>query len=497
MRKALLIGLIFLGIGLRFYYFAYPLTGSAEMTVDEAVYGLQAINILNGQRPIFYPAQDYTGSFSAYLSALIFSLGGVSAWGLKLVPGLFSVGTIFLNYFLARRIFGPRSALGALFFTALATPFWNNWASRAGTGYVEETFLGSLVLLLTLKLSAAGNFRSYSFLLLGFFSGLGFWIQPTMVYFILPSLIFLFLNPAPPRRLFGGLSAFGLGFFVGAGPVFYANIFLRPGSTANALFRVPWGVRGATIKLISLGFPVLLGGRTSNSLVDFNVGLARPIYVIFALSFFNLLGQIFSKNGDAFFRKPAFILLLTFLSTVGVFLISSPFNQLSIEPRYVFSLYALLPLILGNFLARFWEKRKLISIFIIILFSANSLLGLVQAGPLTFVDRYRFGPLVESLRAAGIKYAITTPAVGHRLMFFSEGKILAQVRGGGITEARFEKLNREVTKVRDLDPRLVAYVTLVNEPALRSFRDEAFGLLGDRLREETIENHFVVLSFKP
>src|SRR5438034_4013103 len=48
------------------------------MDADEALLGVQAQHILQGERPIYYYGQPYMGSLEAYLVAIIFALAGSS-----------------------------------------------------------------------------------------------------------------------------------------------------------------------------------------------------------------------------------------------------------------------------------------------------------------------------------------------------------------------------------------------------------------------------------
>ncbi|MCG2686452.1 hypothetical protein L6258_03770, partial [Candidatus Parcubacteria bacterium] len=223
-------GIVLLGALVRGWYLFAPLKTSVTITPDEAVYGLQALHILRGEHSVFYWAQPYTGTFSAYLSAGLYWLLGMSRIALKVIPYLFSVGFVFLNYQLAQKVFGSRKvALAAGVLSALGTPFWNNWSSRAGSGYPEVVLVGNLVLLLVIKIveqdsatglatltqgpptsphgSAVPPERSLlpippqlESLLLGVLSGLGFWIQPTIVYYLVPAFAFLLLKK--PRQFF-------------------------------------------------------------------------------------------------------------------------------------------------------------------------------------------------------------------------------------------------------------------------------------------------------
>lgn len=493
-HKLLISALVVVGVGLRFYYFAYPINKSSEITVDEAVYGIQAERIMNGARPVFYPAQDYTGSFSAYITAAIFSIFGVSTWGLKLVPFLFSVGTIWLIYLLALKIFNRGVAFFSLLISALGTPFWNNWSSRAGTGYVEATFIGILILLLTVNLakyqSINRRFLIYS-IVLGCLAGLGFWVQPTIIYFIIPSLVYLFLNL---RKKFIILFAlFCLGFVFGGFPAIYYNIFVRQAATTGALLKKPWGMRGAFFKLVLEGFPVLLGGRTSNSTKDFSPLISPFLYLFFTVSLFYFLKII---SGLRNLKRPEFLVFLTLFSTIAIFSASTPFNQFSMEPRYVFSLYCVIPVILGLFLSRLYGYSEWLGGLATALYFLSFILGLTQAGPLSFLDAYSFKPLVEFLQNRNINFVVSTPSLGHRIMFFSGGHIKAGIRGGGITEVRFEDVNVEVNRALSLEPRLTAYAALNRESSLEAFRIGAKSQYLENYAENNIGGNFSVIYSK-
>jgi len=493
MKRFLVILSILVAVGIRFYYFWYPLGRSSEITVDEAVYGVQALQIMKGEHPVFYPAQDYTGSFSAYLSSFVFRIFGVSSWGLKAIPFVFSLLTIFLIYKLSLEALGKRVALLSLLVSSLGTPFWNNWSSRAGTGYVEATFLGLVLMILSLRMvKMNGQIPKILFLVYGLTSGLGFWIQPTIVYFFMPSFVYLVFN-LKKRLLFWPLVFIIFGFFLGAIPVVYHNLFVRPGGTSTALFKKPWGVRGAAVKLITQGFPVLLGGRTANSLTDFNSYTSFFLYILFVLS---LIYFVVKTLKGFSISRPETLITLTFFSTVLIFLTSTPFNQLAIEPRYVYSLYGPIPIILGLFISKVWRITRTGSVLILSVYLVAFVLGLVRAGPLSFLDDYSFVNLVSFMREKGINYTMTTPSLGHRLMFFSKGEVRARVIGGGITEARFEEINLEVGKVGDSDPRLVAFVALFGESQNENFAETAQQRFGPRFNQSLVDNRFKLYFYQ-
>src|SRR5689334_1498833 len=68
---------------------------------DEALVGVQAQHILQGERPVYYYGQPYMGSLEAYLLAGMFALVGSSVWALRAVPTLLSLLLVCLTWGLA------------------------------------------------------------------------------------------------------------------------------------------------------------------------------------------------------------------------------------------------------------------------------------------------------------------------------------------------------------------------------------------------------------
>src|SRR5258708_6458897 len=58
---------------------------------DEALVGIQAERILQGQHPVYFYGQAYMGSLEAYLAAALFRLFGPSSWALRAVPLLLAL----------------------------------------------------------------------------------------------------------------------------------------------------------------------------------------------------------------------------------------------------------------------------------------------------------------------------------------------------------------------------------------------------------------------
>ncbi len=172
--------LILLGLAVRVVllqrYYVVP-------DADQSVLGLMARHILQGERPVFYWGQSYTGSGEAYLTAALFRLLGQSNLLLHVVP--LAASTLFtaLTAALAWRLYGPGIAGLTCAFLGVGPMLLVGWSLWAGSGYLESMAAGVAALLLVLqpagKRLGAGSLVSAFFLL-----GLAVWIQPTGVYYL-------------------------------------------------------------------------------------------------------------------------------------------------------------------------------------------------------------------------------------------------------------------------------------------------------------------------
>ncbi|MEK7610873.1 MAG: glycosyltransferase family 39 protein [Patescibacteria group bacterium] len=487
--------LIVLGALIRLWYFLEPFAYSVNITPDESVYGLQALHILKGDFSIFYWAQPYTGTFSAFLSASLFFFFGPSAWSLKAVPYLFSVGFLALTYLLARKVFKDESTpLLALAFAALGTPFWNNWASRAGTGYPEATMLGELMLILALgALYRASNWTLRPFFLIGFLAGLGFWIQPTIIYYLAPILLFFFLYD---RRFFVKRYFLGVvgGFVLGDLPVIFINL-TGNSSTAGSLFHFSIrGLKRAVAGLLTEGMPVILGIRTSFSHTDFFTPFALIITLFFFGSVVLVLTRRFGPllNSLSEFKqhsRPIDLILALFFFTLLIFLLTERFNQFVIEPRYILALYSTIPLILAYSLRQLWKKSPWFFGLISVVFLANFGFGIIKAPPKTFVDGYKLDKALEALDRRGITMVNSDGALAHRLMFLTQEKIIASVREGGLMAARRGEYNQTVL---DSPWEHKGYLFLKTNSDLNIMENEIRSFV-PTYRREMLEDQFVFL----
>jgi hypothetical protein len=338
---------------------------------------------------------------------------------------------------LAAAIFkNTKMALVTAGLTALGSPFWLNWSSRAGTGYIEMMVFGALVFLLTIKTAFrrdAINRVSTTFFFLGLVSGFGFWIQPTIAYYLLPAGIFVFLHD---RKIFFKREFYLaiLGAVIGAAPVFYYNL-TNQSATATSLFNKPWGIKPAIYKFFTEGMPVILGTRPPWSTTNFFTPLAVVVVLIYLAALVFMLKRRF-KDLLRFKFQPIDLILAFFPSLLFIFSLSSPFNQFLIEPRYIQAIYTGLPIIITYFVFKLEKGKRFAGVVVLTTLVVSALLGIYKTQPTYFVDGYTFAAPIAYLKEHGVTHVFSDSALAHRLTFFADEEIIAAPMEGGMTSAR-------------------------------------------------------------
>ena len=108
------------------------LFASGRLGADEAIVGLMARHILEGERPVFYWGQSYLGAVDSYLVAGLFAAFDQHAW-LLYVPALCaSTALVPLCWAIAERLAPPPAGLFAALAMALPTPMFSRMLGNAG-----------------------------------------------------------------------------------------------------------------------------------------------------------------------------------------------------------------------------------------------------------------------------------------------------------------------------------------------------------------------------
>jgi hypothetical protein len=167
---------------------------------DEAEVGMQAEHILRGEHPIYFYGQAYMGSLQMYLIAGIFLLTGPSVWAIRIEPLIISLAIVYLTWCFSAALADAAhlSNRAKTLFMVIATlvaafpPLYDTVEEMRTTGGYVEAFALMLWLLLcafrlTQRWRAGASARELALRWagIGFLVGLGFWIDPLVVYALL------------------------------------------------------------------------------------------------------------------------------------------------------------------------------------------------------------------------------------------------------------------------------------------------------------------------
>ncbi|MCZ6602555.1 MAG: glycosyltransferase family 39 protein, partial [Planctomycetota bacterium] len=401
---------------------------------DEAVSGIMAMHILEGREwPIFYYGQAYGGAVQSYLAALLFSVAGPSAVGLKIVSLLFFVLFCLALFCYARDRAGGGAALVACAFIALPPPFFTQHSIRADGLYPPMLFFGTMVLLLAGRVSRPGaGWKSLT--LLGLFAGLALWTHLLSVVYLIPVFLTLGLRMGP-RRLGRSLLPIGIGALPGLLPPLVYNIS-HWGASAKFLGGRIGSVAapGRLWDAFADEAPTLLGMRDYLEPIRF-----YPM--VSWLGAFVWLGcvALYLHRGLGLRRKdrrwvldreridPGALLLVVLPCTVAL----SGFPSFTTSPRYLTPLYSVLPVALGFAAVFLWRRMKgrgmgivIGGLAILAVLHTLGNLDLWKAG-LLWRDRDEdHDEIIRVLRKRQVRHLFTNYWIGYRLHLETQGEVI-------------------------------------------------------------------------
>jgi hypothetical protein len=173
---------------------------------DEALTGIQAEHILQGERPTYYYGQPYMGSLETYLIAGLLAVFGSSVWALRAEPILISLVVVWATWKLAGALsqvaqLQPRDQLYfqaiAGIFAAIAPLYGLVVELRTWGGHVEIYVIMLMLLLAALRLTArwqaGASLRelAWRWAGIGFLVGLGFWVYPLIISAVVAAALWI------------------------------------------------------------------------------------------------------------------------------------------------------------------------------------------------------------------------------------------------------------------------------------------------------------------
>ncbi len=400
---------------------------------DEAVWGLMARHVLDGELPAFFWGQGYGGTLEVFLSVPLLALAPTSVVALRAVPVLLTLVAVYLVWRVGRRTVGEPAA------TAAAVLFWvwpsyAIWKSiRAHGFYASGLVLCLLVLLLALRLAERPSRRDA--ILLGFVLGLAGW----QTFQILPVAVAALAWLAWQRRelvreLPYALAAALVGFL----PWILSNAanswwtFDFPPGGGTYLSRFRGSVNGT--------LPMAFGVR-----VPFDQGWIGGFLV--GATLFCALMLLLARVGVRRLREP-FGLLVVVAVAFPFLMAFSTFTWLVDEPRYMYILSPVIALLVGSLLTT-WP-RLAVGLGAAIAFSVAGLV--VMGGSQQFRQRAdglavprHFRPLIDELDRRRLTRVYADYWVAYRLAFESGERIIA-------AQSPQEAYRREGARVIVVDP---------------------------------------------
>jgi 4-amino-4-deoxy-L-arabinose transferase-like glycosyltransferase len=376
------------------------------MQSDEALFALMAKHIVSrGDFPVFAYGEERSGVLISYLVAPFFYLFGASNLVFKTVTTVLSLVLAFMLYSLARRIGGNRFGLLAMALSVFGPAFLIMWSVHAAAEYMIMMLCGVGSLLLcdnilfkdrSLSVQSRGqtlaaDAAKIDYGLLGLVLGIGFWVSPLIVSFIMGVWLALFLRD---RRCFLRLSflVFLMAFLLGNLPAILFNILpdlrlmggmpdapnwisytsLLSGSTEPLWSRV-LQVPGTLVRVAMVSMPPMVGG----SLWEYETVLWRRLVVVILVGFWflaalhvfvrrvtRLLGSTDTDSRAQLLPQRWALqridpLILQFLSALLVFSLS-PYRWLVSEPRYLIPIFAFLLVAGAGFLDWLWSRKRVV-----------------------------------------------------------------------------------------------------------------------------------------
>jgi 4-amino-4-deoxy-L-arabinose transferase-like glycosyltransferase len=397
------------GLALRVWMLSNSL---GTLDADEAVWGLMARHVLDGELSTFYWGQPYGGTLVVFLTAPVFAVVGSSALALKLVPAALYVVAVLLVWRVGRRTIGePAATVAAALFWIW--PSYAVWKSMRAHGfYGSALVLSLLALLLVLRLRDQPS--RWDAAALGLVLGLGWWQTPQFALIAVPAVLWLVVvrRHSLPRFWLVLPAA-----VLGALPWLVANLrhdwysfdYAPGGGTYFSRFR---GFFTATL-------PMALDLRVPFAL-DWALGaVVAGLLLLVALCWVAFLTL---RRRDRLGPLLPVVLAFPFLYA------TSSFTWLVEEPRYLVLLAPVLALLIAEGL-----RRPAVAAAALAAAFALSLAGLVRTeDSLRYQTRTGhvdvpddLTPLLDALEARGERTVRADYWVAERITFESEERIVA------------------------------------------------------------------------
>ena len=394
-----------------------------ELDVDEAVSGLMARHILQGELPVFYWDQNYGGTGEIFLTAAVFALFDSSTAAVRAVPILLLAATAFVLWRAGRRFFDePGASVGAVLF--LVWPAYFVWKSMLAHGYYGLlVFLGTSALFLALKVREAPSLPLYA--ALGLTIGLGVWTSPQIVLIAIPIVVWLLAQGA--TRGWKELSVMAGAAVAGSAPWWIWNVQHQWSSILDKPVLPTSTYQDHLAGLVTHVIPAGLGLRVSGG--DWLLpGWARGVIYAALLSVLTwcVVRAVRAKD------PPLLLMILIMLSFPWLYALS-PHAWYIDEPRYLLLVLPVICLMVGwgfnrSYAVRLFTVVLTLPLTAVGLRHMNSMAGATP--PEALQTRSTDWPsVIEVLRDHDVRFVIADFVLAYPITFETREKIIATSSG--------------------------------------------------------------------
>ncbi len=265
---------------------------------DEAIVGLMAKHILDGENFLYFYGQSYMGSLDAYLVAFGFMILGEEIWVIRIVQIILYGMVVIFSYLFVEKSFQNKTIafISSLFLIFPAVNVVLYTTVSLG-GYGEALLLGILSFYLAALLFKESTNRKKKIIvylgLLGLILGLGLYVNPISLTMILPATLFVFWKLVKQNKrknkLIGIFLIFAVFFLLGSSPFWYSLFFTNGFSVLSEIGGSAVAIEGNSyiqrlishsISLVLFGPTVILGLRPPWA-IELIGGAFIPLIILF------------------------------------------------------------------------------------------------------------------------------------------------------------------------------------------------------------------------
>ena len=418
---------------------------------DEAIVGLMAKHIIQGERPIFFYGQAYMGSLDAFLVSFAFKIFGMHVWVIRFVQiFLFAMTTISIYMFVIIAFDDDKIAFLSSLLLVISPLNLILYTTVSLGGYGEAFLIGAISILISIKLIKQFQkspdinlMTTFNFLVLGFITGLGFWTNAISLVFSIPAISVLLIQilkvKLPKPKIFRIATTLLLSFIIGSFLWWFAYISGTNGQTFIELSGGAVAVESGNfvsrvinhiISFVLFAPTVITGLRAPWSTQPINIWFTPFVIAFWILVIFTNF-KIYKE-----FNLIERISINLLISCSAILTAAFIFSSFGADPsgRYFLPITIILSIFGGISLVKFQNKLLVYGLFVITLIfyifamfsSAMNKPGITtQFYAPAQVDQSRLHELKDFLIKNGEFRGYTNYWVAYPLNFISDERIIA------------------------------------------------------------------------